>query len=273
MRSITLEAILSQIDNLPELPQVATKVLQLLNDAGSSSHDLARIIASDQALTAKILRLANSAYYGVSRRITTVNDAVTILGFSALKSLILIATAYGAVSQSLMGYGLKAGELWQHSLLTAELSRCLAEKTLFAQPDEAFTAGLLHDIGKVALNQLALPEIYRAVKLSENQSIPLHEAELAILGFHHGTVGGHLGDKWNLPGVLCEAIAQHHTPSLTAPHQLSATVALANALALGDPPPTPMLILHDLTESQALALIGRAQQSMEEMNQLLVSVA
>lgn len=273
MRSVTLESILSQVDNLPELPQVASKILQLLNDPGSSSHDLARVIASDQALTAKVLRLANSAYYGVSRKVTTVNDAVTILGFSALKSLILIATAYGAVSQSLIGYGLKAGELWLHSLLSAELSKLLAERTQVAEPEEAFTAGLLHDIGKVALNQLVLPEIYRAVRMVEHEGIPLYEAEVEILGFHHGTVGACLAEKWNLPAILCEAIGQHHTPSLASPALLPSTVALANALALGDDPDRLLLNLHDLVWEETPGLIERAQASMEEMNLLLSAAA
>lgn len=273
MRSVTLEAILSQVDNLPELPQVATKVLQLLGDPTSSSLDLARVIASDQALTAKVLRLANSAYYGVSRRVTTVNDAVTLLGFSALKSLILIATAYGAVSQSLIGYGLKAGELWLHSLLIAELSKQLTQRARTAQPEEAFTAGLLHDIGKVALNQLALPEVYRALRLVEQQGLPLHEAEDRILGFHHGTVGACLAEKWNLPAILCEAIGQHHTPSLAAPALLPSTVALANALAQGETPEKVLLVLHDFSLEETPQLLVQAQAAMEEMNLLLTAAA
>lgn len=275
MRSITIDSILGRVDDLPELPQVASKILQLINDPETSAQDLAQIISTDQALTARVLRLCNSAYYGFSRKVTTVSEGVTILGFSAIKSLVLIATAYGTVSQSLIGYGLKPGELWSHSLATGEYARTIARQLDYESPEVAFTAGLLHDIGKIVLNAHALPEIYRANNLCMGQQIPVHEAEVQVLGFSHAEVGAKLAEKWNLPAILCEAIAGHHdAPAESVPH-LAVIVNLASHMADKDEPSMPVNLLSalGLDDVTALRLHDEVQKSLQSLNELVMAIA
>jgi putative nucleotidyltransferase with HDIG domain len=274
MRSVTIDSILGRVDDLPELPQVASKILQLINDPETSASDLAQVISTDQALTARVLRLCNSAYYGMSRKVTTVNEGVTILGFSAIKSLVLIATAYGTVSQSLIGYGMKPGELWTHSLSCAEHARQIAAKVGYAEPDEAFTAGLLHDIGKIVLNQHALPEIYRANNLCMGQQIPVHEAETQVLGFSHAEIGAKLAERWNLPPVLCEAIGGHHE-RIPSEAKLPSIVTIANAMASGDDFELPVSHLQavGLGDFAALQLHEEVKKSLVEMNRMVMAIA
>lgn len=235
MRELTLQNLINRVDELPEVPQIAFRAIQLLNNPETDVSSLAQVIASDQALTAKVLRLCNSAFYGLSRQVTTISEAVIIVGFSSLKSLVLMLTTQSSMNKGLLGYKMGPGEFWHHSLSTAEITRFLAQHTQLNNPEEAFIAGLIHDIGKMALNQYALPEVYRATNLSQKERIPIHEAETRVLGFDHADVGAALTERWNFPPVLVEAIRRHHTfqpyYAEDRPAALPLLVSTANALA------------------------------------------
>ena len=211
MRELTLYNIINRVDELPEVPQIAFRAIQLLNNPETDVTDLAEVISSDQALTAKVLRLCNSAYYGLPRKVTTVSEAVVIVGFSSIKSLVLMITTQSSMNKGLLGYKIGPGEFWRHSIATAEAARFLAQHIKYEKPEECFIAGLIHDIGKMVLNQHALPEVYRATNLSQKEHLPVHVAEERILGFDHAGIGAALAERWNFPPVLVESLRRHHS--------------------------------------------------------------
>lgn len=211
MRELSLYNIINRVDELPEVPQIAFRAIQLLNNPDTEVSSLAEVISSDQALTAKVLRLCNSAYYGLPRKVTTVSEAVLIVGFSSIKSLVLMITTQSTMNKGLLGYKIGPGEFWRHSIGTAETARLLAQHIRYEKPEECFIAGLIHDIGKMVLNQHALPEVYRATNLSQKERLSVHMAEQRILGFDHASIGAALAERWNFPPVLVESIRRHHS--------------------------------------------------------------
>jgi putative nucleotidyltransferase with HDIG domain len=284
MRELTLQNLINRVDELPEVPQIAFRAIQLLNNPETDVSSLAQVISSDQALTAKVLRLCNSAFYGLSRQVTTISEAVVIVGFSSLKSLVLMLTTQSSMNKGLLGYKIGPGEFWRHSLNTAEITRFLAQHTGANNPEEAFIAGLIHDIGKMALNQYALPEVYRATNLSQKERLPIHEAETQVLGFDHADVGAALTERWNFPPVLVEAIRRHHSFAAYAPtgtpEALPLLVSTANLLAQSlehDHPlnwnelqgRAPLLDPLGLSVEQLRNLLPGLRQRVTEANEML----
>ncbi len=210
----TLEYVVNKAGELPALPQVAAKVLHLTNNPDSTIDEISRLITTDQVLTARILRLANSAYYGFTRKISSVSEALVILGLSVTRTLILASSVAKVMNKEVAGYALGKGELWKHSIVSAVAARTLANKVGYPDEEKAFTAGLMHDIGKIVMNTYIGPQIQKVVAMVESQKIPFMTAEEKILGFNHAQVGGRIARKWNLPEELAEAIYFHHEPHL-----------------------------------------------------------
>jgi len=216
---------------VPTLPTVLTRVLNLLEEENSSAGDLERIIQHDQALSSKVLSVANSAYYGFRQQIDTVRRAVVALGFDEIRSICLGAGLLGFLQQNAFRDPDFAGELWLHSLAVAEATRIIAVRTNSDEVDRAFTAGLLHDLGKVVLAAFFPDDLEALLSLQEQEAIAYHDAEIA-LGMEHWEIGKVLAGHWELPLVLEEAIGFHHNPSPSQTYfQLTAAVHLANELA------------------------------------------
>ncbi|KUK32584.1 MAG: Metal dependent phosphohydrolase [Thermoanaerobacterales bacterium 50_218] len=262
----TLERIVQDVQDLPALPQIVEQVIRVTEDPDSTVKELNDIICQDQALTARILRLANSAYYGFPRRISTVVEAIVILGFNTIRNLVLAASVYDLLSREVPGYQLGKGELWRHSIACAMAARLLARQVRFPAPDQAFVAGLLHDIGKIVLSvymQDAYLEIINTVK---EKRIPFSQAEKDVLGFTHAEVGAKVAEKWNFPVPLVEAIAFHHEPTRARENaRLTALVHIADAICMmmgiglgGDGLCYPVF-------PEALSLLGLQQGIIEEL--------
>lgn len=230
---LTLNDIVHRVDELPALPHVTYRVLTLTSDPRTSITELADTITKDQVLTAKVLRMANSVYYGYARRIFSISEALVILGFSTVRNLVLAASVYNVMDQEFPGYILPKGDLWNHSMTTALLARLLAKKVRFEMNDKAFTAGLLHDIGKIILN-IYMKESFAVVLDTVNTgNVPFSEAEQKILGFDHAVVGAKVAEKWNLPEELVEAIANHHTPAQSKLNpKLTSIIHIADAASM-----------------------------------------
>lgn len=233
VNSSVVERILAKVEEIPPLPTVVVKAIKTLDDPKSSSSDVAKIISQDEGLTAKILKLANSAYYGFPRSIATLTEAITVLGYNTVKSLVYAAAAHGHMSGELRGYALDRGELWRHSLGVAIVCREIAKQVKYKDVEQAFVGGLLHDIGKIVLNQFVRFGFTLIVKKVEVEKVPFHEAEKDILGFDHTDIGGRIAEKWNLPPELVDAIYHHHSPerSEVAP-KLTSIVHLGDAICL-----------------------------------------
>lgn len=240
MERVSMQSIVEAVNDLPSLPHVAVKVMKLTEDPDSTAQDINQVLNEDQSMTAKVLRLANSAYYGFPRRIATVTDAIIFLGFKTIRSIVMAASVSDMLSQEMEGYALAPGELWKHSQSTALTARFIARRAKFSSLDLAYTAALLHDIGKVILNshlKKGYQEVLARVSIGD---IPFTEAENEILGFNHALVGARVAEKWNLPPELVEAIALHHNPEkaqinkkLTCIVHIADVICLSMGIGLG----------------------------------------
>jgi putative nucleotidyltransferase with HDIG domain len=226
-------ALLDRIDDLPPLPAVAAKVMSMAEDDRTSAMDLAQVLATDQALTAKLIRISNSAYYGFARRISTVREAVVMLGFKQVRQVSVGASMMNAFNRGGLNDGFDVDLFWGHSVGVAVAAEALAKKTLGAKPEDAYTAGILHDIGRLVLRQVMPAEFSQAVVMARSGQMPLHVAELETTGYAHDEIGMALGQKWKFPGHLVDAVRCHHDETLTANGDgLAGVVAQANRLML-----------------------------------------
>jgi len=224
--------LLNRIDDLPPLPAVAARVMSMAEDDKTSAMDMAQVLSTDQALTAKLIRVSNSAYYGFARRISTVREAVVMLGFKQVRQVAVGASMMNAFKQSrVKGSPFDIDLFWGHSVAVAVAAEQLAKKTHAAKAEDAFTAGILHDIGRLVLWQTMPDEFLAAVALARGGSLPLHEAELHTTGYAHDEIGHALGERWKFPGHLIDAVKCHHDLSLNPQEDgLSGVIAQANRL-------------------------------------------
>jgi putative nucleotidyltransferase with HDIG domain len=238
---ITPQELIANLGDLPPLPQVATQLLRISADPDASAEDLRKVIATDQALTSQILKIANSAMFGMMREVNTLTQAIMTLGFSTIKSVVIASSAKNLYHRGTVG--LQERLIWEHALVTAISSRAFAKAVRFPRIEEAFIGGLLHDIGKSVLG-VKFPERYGALlRTVYNEQGDCLALELDTFGFDHAMVGEALVQQWNLAPSLQQAVRWHHDPIHAAEdhRSLAAIVALANHMALeqkagiGDP--------------------------------------
>jgi HD-like signal output (HDOD) protein len=213
MTKLTAEQILKDLNDLPVLPDVAVKIVQATSDPKGGAQRLARIITTDQAFTARVLRIANSAFFGLSRRIGTVTEAVVLLGTNRLRALALAAATYDLLNKEYPGYALRRGEMWRHSMGAAIAAHLLAQRARLENTENAFVAGLLHDVGKCVLDAYIGPRFPDLMGLVNSDRLSFPDAERELLGFDHAELGGMCADRWRLPAALAGAIRYHHEPS------------------------------------------------------------
>ena len=219
--------VLREIKNLPTLPGIVAKLGKMAEDPDTTTEQMGRVISKDHILASKLLKLVNSAFYGFPQRISSLNSAIILLGFNVIKSLIISASIFEVMEAQDV-------ELWEHSLGCAVVCNVLARHLGVKDPEEISTAGLIHDIGKVAI-KMELPREYEKItELSQEKKISRLEAEREILGLDHSEVGSWLAKSWNLPNKLVEPIACHHDPHLAREEQqASAIVHFANIMIRG----------------------------------------
>jgi signal transduction histidine kinase/HD-like signal output (HDOD) protein len=216
-----VDRVLERITQPPPSP-VAAKILEVTQDERAGARALAEVIAKDQAFTVRVLRIVNSAYYGLQQRVTTVSRAVAVLGFDTIRTLALTLYTLGAFQQDKNSI-INLEYLWEHSLGCATGARRITARVGHTPPEEAFVAGLLHDMGKVLFYQYFKKEFIEAVKIAEEEGISLSEAETRILGTDHATAGEAWARKWNLPFIIQHAMRFHHHP-LLLPEAVDASV-------------------------------------------------
>lgn len=212
MGELDLSEILEKVEELPTLPHVTHQVIKLTTDPKTTVSELADTITQDQVTTTKVLKMANSAYYGYARKIFSIREAIMVLGFNTVRNLVMAASMYNVMNRELNGYSLEKGELWRHSMTTALIARSLANKIDKSLADRAFIAGLVHDIGKIILDTYMKDRFSKVIEKVQTENVPFMDAEREVLGFDHAVVGAKVSVKWNLPDELTETIALHHIP-------------------------------------------------------------
>jgi putative nucleotidyltransferase with HDIG domain len=266
---------IARIRDLPTLPAVLSKVLATAADPDASALDLGEHISADQSLSATLLKLVNSAYYGFQRQIKTVTQAIVILGFLEVRNLTLTATAFRTFKKGHPDFD--RTQLWRHSLGTAMAADRTA-KLLGMDVEGSFEAGLLHDIGKVVLD-LLYPEGFRdAAHAAHERQLAIAVVEQEMFGIDHAQAGGLLGEHWNLPETVVEAIRFHHEPdNAIIDPKLTHLTAIANYLTYqaelgessnGCPPEFPAESAKFLkfTEEQAIEVaeaLAKNRQSID----------
>lgn len=222
---------LSSIRELPTFPTIALEVMRLASDSDSSAAELARIISKDQALSAKVLRVANSPFYGFTKKITTVEWAIVALGFETLRETVLSLTLIDLFK----GEPVKSFDprkFWKHALDTASIAKAIGREAGLRIPGEGYAAGLLHDIGTLVLYRFFRSEFLEIYKVIEEGGMQPISAEESILGVNHADVGAWIAEKWNFPSQLVEAIKFHHHPAQASINpELTSVVHVANQIA------------------------------------------
>jgi putative nucleotidyltransferase with HDIG domain len=232
MQNPSIDYILHKVTLLQPMPANISRVLTEVEKEDVNINALARTISLDPALAAYILRMSNSAALGYAYACTTVEDAVMHIGLKRLKSVLITFPAAEMMEKSLTGYQFESGELWQHSLITAVAAKWLAKKLKYSSPEEAYTAGLLHDLGKLILDQFVFSNYNVILSLVEQQRLPIWKVEDKLLGINHAYVGGKIAEHWSYPAALADAISFHHNPAEAKTNKsLAAIINLANAFS------------------------------------------
>lgn len=216
------------------LPDVFIRISQLVEDPNSNMADIAKVVGQDPSFTVRLLRVANSSFYGFSSKIDTVPKAVAIIGTSQIRSLAL-ATSVASSFDGLPNTLVSMENFWKHSLYCALAARILAKQARKCDPDAVFTAALLHDIGELVIFNRMPQQAKEALLLvlDSGDELPVHQAERQIMGFDHSQVGGELARQWKLPPMLEECIEFHHDiPAAQRFPREAALVHIANILAL-----------------------------------------
>ena len=264
--------------DLPSMPNVAQQILRLISDPDTTAEILQKKISSDQALTTRILKVANSPFYGVPRSVRTLSTAIMILGYKMIRNLVL-TTMTKSINRKL---GLIEMMMWEHSIGVSVASFLIAKEVRFPDPEEAFLAGLLHDIGKQVLNNCETEKYMHVIERTYNEGISYYFAEKEIFGFTHTEIGALVIKKWKLSEELENAIRYHHDgfqdifkSNPVNMGKLSVIVNLADLICLklgiGRKDPIPDLNITDsdsaallkLTEDNIYSLIDNVRKNIE----------
>jgi putative nucleotidyltransferase with HDIG domain len=261
-----LDRIVTTLGDLPASPAIVSTVMGLTSNPDSKVVEISKVLSADQSLTAKVLKLSNSSFYGRPKEVKTLDEAILLLGFFSVRSIVIATSAHTMYTKETKR-GPQA-HLWEHSLATAVASRQLATRLKHPEKDEIFISALLHDIGKLVLLQ-KLPEIYLEVVNrveAENASFTATESEQ--LGFTHCDVAAVLLDKWQFPSSLRETIFLHHAPpgavegeAVPAAHLICLGNLLAKRLGVGFNDAR----VDDLAATESARLMGLDNASLEQI--------
>jgi putative nucleotidyltransferase with HDIG domain len=267
MDSTTLQQFRADViarKSLPTIPPVLTGIIALIDDDRAGAKKLVELIERDQALTARLLRLANSAFFGQARKVATIPRAVLLLGFSTVRNLALGVKVWDTLGAGVSRRELEA--LWVHAVQVAAVARVIARQQRQVNADEAFTTGLLHDVGQLVL-ALRFKELYWDTVRKATSTEHVAGLEQLNMGVDHAEVGAWLLEAWNLPALMVEAVRRHHDTDVRP--GLAATIAVASRLVHRTDFKTgtlaedaaPILEAAGLTEDDWKAAIGEVAQN------------
>jgi putative nucleotidyltransferase with HDIG domain len=221
-----------KIEAFPGMPTTAAKLLPLLEDSDSTATEIENILKYDPGLTANILKLTNSAYFGIPTRISSVRQAIVLLGWKRLLQVVMTICMSPLMNKTIPGYDLPRGALWQHSVAVSVAAEILVKALRIPDADEVFTAALLHDVGKLILGGFVKEDLQQ-IEDMVNKGITFDVAESMVLGTNHAEIGGQILDKWSFPSELVSAVQWHHDPeSCEESCNLSDIVHVANTMGI-----------------------------------------
>jgi HD-like signal output (HDOD) protein len=250
--------------DLPTIPAVLSRILSVLDGERSSARDLVEVIEHDQALTSKVLKLANSAFFGFSRHVATIPRAVVLLGFATVRNLAMGVKVWDALAGA--GRHREMAEtLWAHSALVAAGARLIAARVRGVDPDASFTSGLLHDVGKLVISlKLGMP-YWALLRRATAESCAVDVLEREHLGVDHAQVGGWLMDAWRLPPGVVAAVRLHHAPPAEPEWSPARVINVADRLLHGSDLETGDLVPAAAALLEETAASGLTVESWAEM--------
>lgn len=233
MTAAIADRIVAQIDSLPRLPMTTMRLMQVLSNPDSSVRDVVEVIRFDPVVTTELLKLCNSAAIGLQQKVESVIDAARLLGTNRVFQLVMAAHTRTMLGNPQEGYGMPTGALWKHSVAVALAAERLARKGAIDRVSQAFTAGLLHDIGKILLNTAVAEDYAKIVSHVRQGGVSFCEAEQSILGFTHAEIGARVGERWGLSEGIVRAIRYHHEPeSCEPPDAIVDLIHISDAICL-----------------------------------------
>jgi putative nucleotidyltransferase with HDIG domain len=228
-----IDNILQSISELPPFPMVIQRALQLIDDPKSSAQDIVDVIQYDQSITVNVLKLCNSAYFGLRRNVNSLREALVMIGFNQLLEIIMSRESANLFRGSCKGYGLENGGLWQHSVACSLLTRIISKRLNREVTPAYFTAALLHDVGKMILSKFVKDYFEEIKKTVQEKQISFVDAEREILGMDHAELGGKITEQWEFPKAIVSAVRYHHTPFLAKEdHDIVQMIYLCDVVAL-----------------------------------------
>ena len=230
---MTMDELKERVHDIPPLQKIAVRVLQMSRDPSTAPRDFVEVIKYDAGITAKVLSVCNSAFYGLPRHVTSLQEAMVYLGIGSLVNFVLAGCLADYCRDPNEGYGLDSGELWRHSVGCAIAAQKIAERCLGDKSSTAFTAGLLHDFGKMVLNTFVAEDFQAILCLVEKYGMTFLDAEQKVVGWTHAECGAQIAEAWSLPPELICAIRHHHNPLASEDHRkLVAAVHIGDILCL-----------------------------------------
>ncbi|MFH0926325.1 MAG: HDOD domain-containing protein [bacterium] len=228
---LTIKKLTSSITDLPTFPHIVNNALKMLENPMVSPVQLGKLLSSDQILTSKILKLVNSAFYGFPRSVSTVHHAIVLLGFKAIKDLLITTSIFNVFSHKKNNSFFDRNKFWEHSIGCGIAARIIANNFNYRLSGEIFTYGLVHDIGKIVEDIYLSEEFLKIINIVKAEKISVIEAEKRVLDTTHAEIGSWLVDKWNLPYEFVEVIKYHHDPTLSVDNKdLCIIVYIANMI-------------------------------------------
>ena len=224
--------IIAKVEAFPSLPGATTKLVSLIDDPNAAVAEIEEILRMDPGLTANVLKLSNSAYFGFPSKIGSVHKAIILLGAKRLMQLVMTSCVNSVMNKSIPGYDLPPGEMWRHSIAVSVAAEGLIEELNVPEADEIFTAALLHDVGKLVLGEFVKDDIVKIEKIV-SKDVSFEVAEQAVLGIDHAEIGAKILESWGLPEEIVSAVRWHHDPDAAdTTSTLIDIVHVANVLCL-----------------------------------------
>ena len=224
--------IIAKVEAFPSLPGATTKLVSLIDDPNAAVAEIEEILRMDPGLTANVLKLSNSAYFGFPSKIGSVHKAIILLGAKRLMQLVMTSCVNSVMNKSIPGYDLPPGEMWRHSIAVSVAAEGLIEELNAPEADEIFTAALLHDVGKLVLGEFVKDDIKKIEKIV-SKNVSFEVAEETVLGIDHAEIGAKILESWGLPEKIVSAVRWHHDPEAAdETSTLIDIVHVANVLCL-----------------------------------------